>query len=880
MQLVRLVLVGLFLMLAGMPAAAVAQGPTPVSGLVRFADGAPIENALVTAQRSGIPGSAQALTAPNGAFTLSLGDGQWEVTLESPADTTPWMYIGPPAEFSIGSGLTPPSLTFVVSATQALLVGRVLTAAGSPLPPAGPSAPPPTVEVWSDDHFGSRTAAVDAMGAFSIPVVSGRYNVVPALDPAFYPDYDVAEVTVKDVTVGTVSVGDLLVLERNATINGRVIDGGGGGLAGIEVEALRIGGGFETATSGAGGAFTMRVAPGTWELSALSPSAAYVSSDSVVTVEVAAGPPATAELVLAPAAMQVAGRLVDGAGATVGAADGWAYARRAADGAIVAYSEVTGGLFDMGVPAGSLRIGVVLPLDSPYSLARTTPAGVALPANSQEAAERAAYEVPLEVPPAAVPPTTPVALALTTLGRQLTGVVRDPGGAALPSLPIVITATPDDAGAAPQTTTAAPLTGAFTLNVGPGVWRLNYTLGANVAGLARSLPAPLSITVGAEPPAPVTLDLLRFDGVVAGILQDEAGVPLGGQRIWVSSDRYTGEGVSAADGSFSIPVPLVGGAPTRYILGVDGTCDDAGTCLLDREPQWVRAEPLLLTGRARLAQNPGKIYTISRPANDTTVTITGRVTRNNTGVPGAGIEPDVSGSSGELDGNSASNGDFSVQLFFRSSVRTITGALRVTKDSDLGVFNLNRRTVSTTAALAQAPTIDVAGVAIGPVAGMPDGLAATFAAAEGWSFTFTDGSAIRIPPGAVPLGPGDGNEVRVVVEPTVKLPADSQHTWAVSYGYTISLFAASTGKPISAALRTPAELTLRYTQADLDANGAAPARLRPARLVGEAWSAAESYSLDAARLKLVAQTTSLGTWAVMQERSVCPGCVYLPVVGR
>ncbi len=885
---VRLALVGILLVLAGAPTGVIAQGATSVAGQVRFADGAPLVYADVVARRFDAPGTASTISDLAGNFTLSLAPGLWQVEVVTLSSTAQWMSIDAPATLTVTA--TPPApLSLVVERTTTQLVGRVLGDDNTPLPLA-PSAPAPTVEVWSDDHYGARSTPIDATGAFTLPLVSGRYNLVLNLDAAFYANYDVPLPVVTEVPAdGVVSVGEIIVPLRNAVIEGIVEQQGVGGLPGVQVYAVGEDGGYSETVSASGGTFSMAVPAGIWDVIAIpSGSGAYVSGDSVVSAEAAPGAPANVTLTLVPAARQIQGSLVGPGGSVASDLEGWAYAREANSDEIVAYTDVSGGVFSLNVPAGSLRVGVLLPADSPYSLVadETQPlarlAAGALSGRQQEAAERAPYERSLTVRPLGegaleLAQTTVVTLSVTSNNRLITGVVRDPSGAALPDLPLLVTASPEQPGAAPQ---SAPVgaNGAYQLSVSPGLWRLNYSFGAAAEGLARSLTTPISVTVGAASPITQDLALLRLDGVISGTVIDEQGRPLADQRIWVEAAIYSDETRTASDGSFSLPVPLVAGRPTGYVLGIDATCPNDASCLLDLAPQLVMAQPRPGAGSLGLAQLGTQIYRVRGSNSGRTVTITGKVTSNGSGVDDADVEPDIRGSKRSSDDETEGGGNFRIQASFNNQVTEIFGAIEVSKGRAKGTYNLGRQTVTSAMTLQQTTAINVGEIAIEPLADLPPSVVDSFVAAEGWSFTLDDGTGIRIPPGAVVLPPDAGGEVRVVVEPILKLPVDPQYTWAVPYGYNITLFAKATGLAISAPLSAPAELTLRYTQANLTAYLATPARLRPARLVDGSWSAADSFSLDQGRARVVVQTSSLGTWAIVQQRGACPGCWYLPII--
>lgn len=880
-----LLLIGLILALAGLPAPTRAQATFPVAGEVRFSDNQPVAGAKVLARRTDAFGTAQAITSATGAYSMTLDAGQWQLQVETPPDLTPWMFVDRPT--SLDLSIYPPfaPVNFTVSRTQALVVGRVLDDTGAPLPPPAPGAgvAPPAVKIYSSDNLRMRRAPLDATGTFTAPLVGGVYYLQAEFDATYYKAYEQLPPTVRTVpTSGTLKVGNLLVLLQNATLAGLVRQPDGVGVPGVLVQAVRADGGSSITSTDAGGRFAMSVAAGTWEVSALADVDAFVSAGSSATVEAAANVTTTVTLTLEPAAGLIDGTLVLPDGSLAADARGWAYARDAS-GAIVAYAGADLGRFTLRVPAGKLRVGILLPADSPYTSAGEAAPALAtalargdLGAAQQAAAARAPFEQSVTVSPlpagAAIAATTSVKLPLLPNDRRITGVVRDPRGRPLPGGSLLVTAAPASSGAAPQMV-AVDKAGAFELNVSAGTWELNYLFEEEADGFADALPEPITVVVGSQKEVVQNLDLLVLDGVVRGVLEDEAGAPLAGQQVWVTNGTYDDGAESEEDGSFSIPVPLAGGQPTPYQLFVDGDCATGDDCLLDLGPLDVLAEPL---GAPRALQNtPGQIYQVSRPRSQSTVTIAGKVRRNG-GVNGLSVQPDFNDSKGKENGTTDTDGDFTVKVFYKNKVSKVYGKLRVVSKGELGKFELNGVDVSIQSIQQAAQAV---AITMAPVAGFPKGVAADFSADQGWSYTLSDGMTVRIPPDAVP----GGGLVRVVVEPTLDLPTDVRFTWGATYGYRVRLYSLDQeGKQITGQigepLAEPVELTLPYSLADLAGNDAAPGRLSAARLDGTVWAPAELSSVDADFDRFTVQTTALGTWALMQERYLCAGCLSLPIV--
>jgi hypothetical protein len=179
-----------------------------------------------------------------------------------------------------------------------------------------------------------------------------------------------------------------------------------------------------------------------------------------------------------------------------------------------------------------------------------------------------------------------------------------------------------------------------------------------------------------------------------------------------------------------------------------------------------------------------------------------------------------------------------------------------------------------------AQVVDLPQISLDPTEGLPSGVSEQFDNARGWSATLPDGTRIEIAPGSVPLASGDGAAVRVTVSPTINIFPTAQYTEGSWYGYEISLTAVSSNRPIGEDLLSPARITLRYGGLDYALNAVRESYLRPARLSGERWSAATTFLLERGPNRVVFQTKSLGTWALVQERSACENCLYVPLMIR
>jgi len=203
----------------------------------------------------------------------------------------------------------------------------------------------------------------------------------------------------------------------------------------------------------------------------------------------------------------------------------------------VAWDYVEGGSFILNVPAGTLRVGVLLAPGSRYSFAGeeelTSQQNLVAPDELDPAAldalELAPFEQEVHVTPAA--PGEPAAMQTVRLtlhanNATISGRVLDQAGNPVTGVPVVVSLTPERAADAWQWVDVDPNTGSFSISVGAGTWYLS----AFVDDENAPYNAPYTeyeVTVAAGATATQDITLQKLDGVVQGVVQDEAGNPSG-----------------------------------------------------------------------------------------------------------------------------------------------------------------------------------------------------------------------------------------------------------------------------------------------------------------------------------------------------------------
>jgi len=609
----------------------------------------------------------------------------------------------------------------------------------------------------------------------------------------------------------------------------------------------------------------------------------FLESDTTQQVTTSAAAPTDVSFTLTKAANTLVGSFVEEGkpGSPLKDVRGWAYARDPVTEEYVAWDYVNGGSFALNVPAGNLRVGVQLASGSTYSfLAETDVSSAnAFTPFTLEAMVQAPFEQQVVVAPntAGNPAANlDVVLTLGVNNAVITGKLRDTAGNILTNVPVDVSLTPASAGAAWQWADVDESTGTFTLPVRAGTWYLSADVDDDEQPFSVPYNEPIAVTVAAGGTATQDLVLQRLDGVIQGKVTDN-GTALSDQLVWVSNDFFTASVLTDASGDFNIPVPLTNpdGTAASYTLGSDFTCESLSACFVDIEPILVTPSSLAATAGDELQQS---FKNLRATRTNGGATLTGRlVDGNGKAIVNATVKAGViNGSTSIGNDTTKAKGQFSLLL---GGAGPFTGKL-VVGDEDVDV-DIGRVTAKLLAGeLSADQTIELPPQVIDPFKGLPGGLVAEFDQANGWSATLPDGTRVEIAPSSVPLANDDATRVRISVNPTINIFPTSQFAEANWYGYDIELVAVASNRRISEDLLSPARITLRYDASDYLLRNLNEAHLRPARLLDERWDPAESFIHEPLMNRVTLQTKQLGTWALVQERSGCLSCVFIPMVRR
>jgi len=790
--------------------------PKVVSGVVRTNTGQAVQNAQVEANRVDARGRNRVLTAPDGTYTLRLGEGLWAVTVHPITTTTPanWVYPGSPRLVYFHPNLDPEheTVNFTVLTADSTVNG-VVQMPGGGVPPFTV-----TVSLHTDEGLGRGALISPVDGSFSIAIPHGVYQVaVRPADPGYLGPV-VPPVRVPPTS--TVDLGTLTLLAKDATIAGAVTDGASG-VEGVRVIAWRPGApGLVEGFTGVGGAYTLDVVSGTWQVRPNpAPDAPYLYTGRPQEVTVTSGGSVSdVDFTLTPATASILGTVVDEAGHVLTEAEGWATAINKNDPAVHNGAPLQDGGFTILVPGGDYRVAVKVPASAPYL----------------SGAER---DVTV-----ADGGTAAVTITLRTRNAAIVGGLFDPRNNDQPVAGVAgeVSAWSDGS----WVRTAIDRTnGAYRLDVAAGLWRLTYRVAPDSGYVA--LRESKNVPVQAHQTVPVPLPVTRRDGFITGRVFDPDGNPLAEARVTAEGigpqvQQLTFHATSDEQGRFRLPVP-------HGVYRV-----------------WAAADPTL--GYLRPVDQH-----VTVPANDSIpvvlrfrrpdATISGTVTVSGT-APSNDVHIWAWSADGAFTKTMATVGE-SYTLHVISNTVWHVGAVC----QGNGVFYADRERVPVPPG---GTSLDL--VLTGPHP-LPAPASITFDAAVGAHLRLLDGTAITIPAGAMPVS----GIVTLRVIPLATLPHE-RHANVYPYGYAF-LATDADGNAITASFNQDVVIVFAYDEAELWRQGIAENWLRPAYYSTStaSWTIPEAYAVDTDANRVMMQIDHFTDFALTGPQMYS---VYLPLVSK
>jgi hypothetical protein len=856
-------------------------------------------------------------TDENGRFEMKVEGGTWEVSVLQ-SEGTEWVSPGP-QEISFARDDTEESddtAHFILSAPDGYLTGRVTTPQGGPLTSEGDSNPSAMVHMFNTDTEFYRSVPLKSDGSFSVPLASGNYEVGLWLDPDVYPEYGVPDYLFVHLETGTKKADDIQVLERNATIKGKVTDKSGKALSSIVVGAWQSDMNSFHAETNRNGEYAIKVSPGTYVVEPwIDDAFSFDSNDRRLLftedprdLEIKANDSKEVSIFqLERVAGQIKGTVKDESGNVLTDVSAWAYARQESttdDARTLNETWVENGEFTLLVPAGKMRVGLYLDPRSGYSLVGEQSVQVSQILREMRAGHNSlttAQEAIAEMYPfeQSVDPGAPnkredgysVTITLRKNSSVIEGVMKDADGNIVNVSGYVFAdsaraGTSEDENLSGAWQWAEITDGSFSLPVSRGKWNLSYELDTDA--YMPHPPAPIQVEVG-DGTVNQDLPLIPLGERVRGRVEYEDGEPASDVQIMLrlspegsSSDNiFETEVFTDAEGKFNIPVPsgdTIKGLKKRGCLRIDVnaylTCISTamnwcgGTNNYCYKEAKVECRTEYLSGIRSSSKEDEEMVLVLRKAD---VYLTGKVLAGDgeTGVEGAFVSA-YSADGQKADGYTDSSGEYQLQAARASEAYGNIWTVRAAyKPAGAAAYYLTEKT---TADISGTDTnISVSDLVLSKGGTLPGQVTRTFNAEKSWNFTLSDGFQIQLSANSVPVGKDERN-VKITVEPTVYL-SQTLEDEAISYGYAITAREKSSTKELLEKFNQNALLVFRYTDERLTNMGLTEADIRPAYFssITKSWQPVKSFTLDTDANKITCQTDHFSTWALITSKSVSTG---------
>jgi len=506
---------------------------------VQRTDSTAVTDGLVHANQRGSTLDVAAIAGSDGLYHLGLAGGEWEVSVEPAVATANWIYTDPPQIVTFDKTNRPEnkSITMTVMTADARVTGLVLNPDDT-----FPAYGSVYVDVRGDDGVGNGQM-VNSDGHFDIAIAAGTYNVsIYVLDgDLFAPQLPPVRVTSGEVA----DLGTIHLQQKTAHITGQVVrTDTGDGVPDLEVKAGTLAGNQAQAVTDAGGYYTLTVATGVWYVGVDVPANVSLLGDVPIQRVKVKSPGETVSGVnfaLMPAPATVQGSVVNDFGQLLPDVDAWVYARDAnsATDDIIGGAAVSRGNFSFQLPAGSYQIGLYLPPGSPY---------VADPEQSVTLGTGDVVTLDMTVRAADALIIGQFDLGMAAL-TQIAPQSQDVLGYVYAS------------GGDGQDWHSAPIyaDGHFALTVAAGTWHVSYELLTDDYVAPAQQHYRVSVQAG-ETYDLGTIQLLRVDSEIRGVVQKPSTVPYPGATVWAVRQadgrqiRFTAEAADP-DGSFVLRVP-------------------------------------------------------------------------------------------------------------------------------------------------------------------------------------------------------------------------------------------------------------------------------------------------------------------------------------
>ncbi|MEM8859627.1 MAG: carboxypeptidase-like regulatory domain-containing protein [Chloroflexota bacterium] len=751
----------------------------------------PVQNARVVARRLDQEGLMETLSGEDGSYELDLSSGLWSISVSPTDGSDPSNWVYPRSAKLVRlhdqDGDERKEVNFLVVKARSAVSGTITLPDGE-LPEFRV-----TVGLRNGEGVGAEFVTEPGDGSFKIMVPAGNYdlNIHPLSDIHAGPELD--PILVKPNS--ELDLGEIKLISVSAQINGKITDGDGNGVQGIPVAAWHRGRTSVIKTRTAeDGTYSLKLAEGKWHVQpALQPNQPDLYFGNGLTVKLEAEQTVdNIDFELVSADSTIAGVLVNDGDIVINDTEGWVTAQAVDRPELISGSPIRNGEFAINVPSGTYTLHFTFAPGSPYFAPDDIEASVA---SGQ---------------------TTSLRVPVREIEESIVGALVDPrtDQETVTGVRGVVGAWQANRWA---TTSIDPETGTYELEVADGIWYLDYLIDPEnyvKLGGAQTVTVPDKETVR------VPLYVTAKDAGISGTVLDPDGNPLAGAAVILDGLTAEVEDLwlhtrTDENGNYRIALPY-----GRYRV-----------CAVAINGDWINpVEQLVSISQNEVAEGVNLQFLAPNAVINGRISIPGATEASevliyawnerggfNWMTADVGVSEDGL-VSGDYSITVVSGTTWHVGAIFEEDFAfwTAAGRVNIREGAETAILNLTLNGPRT----------------------LPSPVVVTFDASEPHRIELSDGTAIFVPAGAIPVE----GEVTLRIDPTARLP-HQHHARLTTYGYAIHATDAD-GRPIE---ETFNHNVLIEFPIDVENLQGGLRNLKPAYFstTTNRWTAPERYTVDA-----------------------------------
>lgn len=705
---------------------------------------AAVTDAYVSVSKIGGNGWANVLTDSSGNYTMSLIGGTWSIYIYPKTWPSDWTYSTYNETVSFADDSSTETLTknFAVESLSATINGSIQKPDGS--------TPTQNSVGLSFSNTKSQwfSAQMNTDGTFTVKTTPSTYSI-----NGWVSDNSLSFPVVDNFTVGdneTKNLGVIKMIEKKDVISGTIKDNTGTGVPNASVSAWKNEGGWDwsSATSDSNGNYTLKVTPGSWQVSAWPQwkegGSDYVYTGKSINTTVKSGVASTVNFTFLKATAIINGTVTDPDGNVLSTLNSWANANDGSGDYSNIGASVTNGIFRLKIPAGTWDINVYI-----YSSDFGTSDPVKVTIGDNE--------------------TKSVTIKTVKNDAVIKGTVYDDKGNKITNKWISIYATKGKYGTW-QSASLDQVSGTYSIKVSAGTWNLGWWIDQNL-GYSSGSGNDIELAVKAGETKTYDINLKKADSTISGKATKSDGSAM--PWAWITADTRDPNEKKSADTFY-------------YSNGASSNNNGDYTLKLPAGTYWVGANMWPGSGfinpiRQKVTIDADHPVTVNLTFRKADASIGGTVTKDGALTNAFVTAWSEDGGYAEANSNNAGTYGLSVSSGTKWHLTAI-------KQIDKEVWKSKETIVDMTNTKDAAQDL----VLLKQNYDLPKSQTITFDPSKQQTITLEDGTTITAPAGSITTQSGN---VTLSATPDANL-ASEEDAKPIAYGYDLSV-QDSTGKEIS-----------------------------------------------------------------------------------